>query len=112
MRILLDHNIPAPLRSALEGHEVETAYERGWAELTNGELLTSAEESGFNLLVTSDKGIRQQQNLPGRKLALLVLGTNDWPRIRRNRKLVAEAAAAIGENEYRELEIPLADLRP
>jgi hypothetical protein len=36
MRILLGHNTPAPLRYALRGHQVETAYERGWAELENG----------------------------------------------------------------------------
>jgi predicted nuclease of predicted toxin-antitoxin system len=112
MRILLDHNIPVPLRSALEGHEVETAYERGWAELTNGELLTTAEASGFNLLITSDKGVRHQQNWSGRKLALLVLSTNDWSRIRLHRQLVVEAAATIGESGYRELEIPTADSGP
>jgi hypothetical protein len=39
MRILLDHNTPAPLRHSLQGHNVETAYECGWAELTNGELM-------------------------------------------------------------------------
>ena len=110
MRILLDHNTPAPLRTALDGHEVETAYERGWARLTNGELLTAAEESGFDLIITSDSGIRHQQNWAGRKLALLVLGTNDWLRIRRHMKLVAEAVAAIGKHEYRELDIPWGDV--
>jgi len=48
MRILLDHNVPAPLRSGLLGHQVETAYERGWAQLTNGVLLQMAEEAGFD----------------------------------------------------------------
>jgi hypothetical protein len=43
MRILLDHNTPAPLRYALRGHRVETAYERGWAELLNGDLIAEAE---------------------------------------------------------------------
>jgi predicted nuclease of predicted toxin-antitoxin system len=57
MRILLDHNTPAPLRYALPGHQVETAYEQGWAELTNGELLSAAEAAGFDLLITTDKGI-------------------------------------------------------
>ena len=52
----------ASLRYALSGHQVETAYERGWAELTNGELLASAEAAGFDLLITTDKGIRYQQN--------------------------------------------------
>jgi hypothetical protein len=77
MRILLDHSTPAPLRYALRGHQVETAYENGWAELTNGELLSTAEAGGFDLLITTDKGIRYQQNLPGRRLSLFVLNTND-----------------------------------
>ena len=58
MRILLDHNTPAPLRYWLLGHQVETAYERGWAELTNGDLLRIAEEAGFDVMITTDKGIR------------------------------------------------------
>lgn len=47
MRIILDHNTPAPVRYWLIGHAVETAYERGWAELINGELLAAAEAAGF-----------------------------------------------------------------
>lgn len=69
MRILLDHNTPAPLRYWLVGHNVETAYERGWAELTNGDLLRAAEDAGFDVMITTDRGIRYQQNLAGRKLA-------------------------------------------
>ena len=43
MRILFDQGAPAPLRSKLRGHGVETAYERGWSALDNGDLLTAAE---------------------------------------------------------------------
>ncbi len=107
MRILLDHNTPAPLRYALHGHQVETAYERGWAELTNGELLSSAEEAGFDLLITTDKGIRYQQNLMARRLSLLVLNTNDWIRIRQFKGLVLAALTSIQIGEYIELEIPV-----
>ena len=106
MRILLDHNTPAPLREALGGHNVETAYERGWAELTNGKLLSSAEENGFDLLITTDKGIRYQQNLTNRRLALLVLSTNDWTRIRQFKGLVVSSLASIRMGECIELEIP------
>ena len=66
MRILLDHNTPVPLRHWLVGHQVATACENGWAELTNGELLRVAEEAGFDAMITTDKGIRYQQNLAGR----------------------------------------------
>ncbi len=93
MRILLEHNTPAPLRYALQGHQVETAYERGWAGLTNGELLAAAETAGFGLIITTDKGIRYEQNWSGRKLSLLVLSTNDWTRIRRFKALAVVAQA-------------------
>jgi hypothetical protein len=106
MRILLDHNTPAPLRYALSGHQVEIAYERGWAELTNGELLSSAEAAGFDLLTTTDNGIQYQQNLTPRRLSLLVLSTNDWTPIRKSTALVVATLASIRIGEYMELETP------
>lgn len=106
MRILLDHNTPAPLPYWLVGHGVETAYERGWAELTNGDLLAAAESNGFDVFITTDKSIRYQQNLAGRKLALIVIDTNDWTRIRLWRTLVLAAIAGIGQGGYIEVEIP------
>jgi predicted nuclease of predicted toxin-antitoxin system len=106
MRILLDHNTPAPLRYWLLGHQVETAYERGWAELTNGDLLRIAEEAGFDVMITTDKGIRYQQNLAGRKLALVVINTNDWTRIRKSKSLVIDAISKIPPGSFVEIEIP------
>jgi len=49
-------------------HLVETAYERGWQSLTNGELLQAAEAAGFELLVTTDQNLRHQQNLANRRI--------------------------------------------
>ena len=60
MRILLDHNVPMPLRKLLIGHQVETAYIRGWSQLVNGALISAAENDGFDLVITTDKGIRYQ----------------------------------------------------
>lgn len=107
MRILLDHNVPAPLRYWLIGHRVETAYERGWAELTNGDLLGSAEKAGFDVLITTDKGIRYQQNLAGRRLALVLLSTNDWTHIRNWKSIVVGAISDIPPGSFVEVEIPL-----
>jgi len=89
MRILFDHNVPVPLRHWLIGHQVKTAYERDWAILANGTLLQVAEDAGFDLIITTDKGIRYQQNLAGRKLAIVILETNDWTRIRRSQILAS-----------------------
>ena len=63
MNILFDNNVPAPLRRHLSGHMVKTAWEMGWHELSNGTLLTAAENAGFPLMITGDKNLAYQQNL-------------------------------------------------
>ncbi len=67
MLILFDNGTPAPLRYALKGHVVVEAIERGWDRLVNGELIAEAETAGFELLLTTDKNMRYQQNLTGPK---------------------------------------------
>jgi hypothetical protein len=86
---------------------VETAYELGWAELSNGDLLRDAENAGFEVLVTTDKGIRHQQNLVDRKLAIGVLSTNDWTRIRKWKSMVVERVLEIRSGAVLEIELPL-----
>ena len=71
MQILFDQCTPAPLRRALAGHSVSTAYEMGWSSLANGDLLSAA-EARFDLLVTTDQNLRYQQDLSGRRLKILV----------------------------------------
>lgn len=92
MLILFDHSTPAPLRYALKGHIVVEAVERGWERLVNGALLDMAEAAGFEVLVTADKNIRYQQNLTGRRIAIVVLGNAQWPVFRR---YVERAVAAV-----------------
>ncbi len=60
MRILFDQGTPVPLRSWLPFHNVETAWERGWFTLSNGELLLAAEKGGFDLLITTEQELRYQ----------------------------------------------------
>ena len=57
MRILFDQGTPVPLRKSLVGHEVQTAYERGWAALQNGGLLKIAGAAGFKTIVTIDQNL-------------------------------------------------------
>ena len=78
MNILFDLGTPAALRRFLIGHIIATAHEMGWSGLSNGDLLAAAEPS-HNLLITTDKNLRYQQNLTGRQLAILVLSTTSWP---------------------------------
>lgn len=103
MKVLLDHGTPVPLRRALPGHDVSTAYELGWSTLLNGELLAAAEAAGFAAIVTTDKNIRHQQNLAGRRLGVLVLPTTDWSQIRRNAARVAEALDGLNAGTLVEL---------
>ena len=106
MKILFDQGTPAPLRQFLPQHEVATAYERGWATLKNGELLGAAEAAGFVMLVTTDTNLKYQQNLSARQIAVVVLNTTSWPRIRASADLIIEAVNHAAVGRYTELPIP------
>ena len=75
MRILLDHNIPAFVRSVLP--EAVTAHFLGWHELSNGRLLDAAERDGFKLLATFDRGFLVDHDLSGRNISVAVLSPVD-----------------------------------
>ena len=106
MRVLFDQGTPAPLRQLLPEHEVVTAYERGWSTLKNGELLAAAEAQGFQVLVTTDTNLKYQQNLASRTIAIVVLSTTSWPRIKIAAALVIAAVAAATPESYAEVSIP------
>ena len=98
MRILFDQGVTVPLRRAFSAHSVSTAYELGWAELTNGALLTRA-EAEFDVLITTDQGLRFQQNLAGLRLAMIVLPTTDWSAIQEHQETIAAAVAGARPGE-------------
>ncbi len=102
MRILFDQGTPVPLRHSLVGHAVETVFERGWAQLTNGELLAVA-DSEFDILITTDQNLKYQQDLSGRRIAVVVLMTTSWPRISRQTYQVIETVSIISAGDYIEL---------
>jgi len=87
---------------------VRTAAQQGWDALRNGELLNAAEHSGFELLLTTDKNMGYQQNLTDRKIAILVLSVQQWPKLRPHIQAVVEAVNEMESGSYRELEIPTA----
>ena len=105
MRVLFDQGTPVPLRRLLPDHRVETAYERGWADLRNSVLLDRAEADGFDLLVTTDQSLRHQQNLAGRRLAVLVLMSTSWPRIEARAERIVAAVERIEPGECVEVSI-------
>lgn len=106
MLILFDHGTPAPLIPFLEGHTVIKAKERGWDTLTNGDLLAEAERAGFDVVLTADKNMRYQQNLTGRKIALVVLSTPRWPVVRLHVERIVAAVNAATPGSYAEVVIP------
>jgi hypothetical protein len=106
MLIPFDNGTSAPLRYALEGHVIVEALERGWDRLTNGELIAAAEAAGFEVLLTTDKNMRYQQNLTGRKIAFVVLGNQQWPILRRYVQRVVDALDAAEPGSYTEVVIP------
>lgn len=108
MRIVFDKNVPVGVRRFLSKHEVHTVVEMEWhPQLENGELLNAAEVAGFDVMVTSDQNIRYQQNLTGRKLALVVLGSNIWPVVRDHGAAIAAKVEAATPGSYDFIEMPL-----
>ena len=106
MRILLDECVPVQVRNALVGHDVSTAQNMGWSGFGNGELLQRAEQDGFELFIVADKNLRYQQNLSGRKLAILELWTNHRPTLEKHLGRIKTAAENIAAGEYVVLQNP------
>jgi hypothetical protein len=106
MKVLLDECVPWPLHRGLAGHDCTTAQRQGWSAVKNGELLRLAEEAGFDLFVTSDQGIRYQQNLAGRRIAILELSTNDLRRLQLSLPVIVNEMMTLRSGEYRHLAIP------
>ena len=105
MNILLDECVPWPMHKLLTGHNCTTAPRRGWGGIKNGELLRLA-EGEFDLFITSDQGIRYQQNLAGRRIAIIEISTNKLRRIEAAAELIRSTVAAIKPAEFLRLEIP------
>jgi hypothetical protein len=108
MKILLDESVPQKLWLLIGGgHTVVTAWYQGWSGLKNGALLDAAEQAGFDLFITADQELSYQQNLTGRKLALIVLSTNNWSFISAHIGAVVAAIDAVKPGSYAKVEIPL-----
>jgi hypothetical protein len=105
MKILLDECVPWPMHRLLASHECRTAQQCGWGGIKNGDLLALAEKE-FPLFITSDQNLRYQQNLAGRRIAILELSTNKLRRITAAADALRTAAETIKLGEFRQLEIP------
>src|SRR4051794_29062243 len=99
MRIILDENLPKPLKRIFPGHEVTTVQEQGLAGTVNGALLREL-EGAFDVFITADKNLRYQQNLSGRLLAIIELPTNRLPLLRPLFARMTAAVEAITPSAY------------
>lgn len=107
MLVLFDNGTPRSLaRYLIPRHTVTEARAHGWDELGNGELLTEAETAGFEVLITTDKNLRYQQNLTGRRIAIVVLGLGRWSLLRFHSQKIVAAVNAATPGSYTEVEIP------
>jgi hypothetical protein len=107
MLVLFDNGTPRTLaRYLIDHHTVTEARARGWEELENGKLLTVAEAAGFEVLVTTDRNLPYQQNLAGRKIAIVVLGKGRWSVIKLHVAEVVAAVNAATPGSYALVEIP------
>ena len=105
MKILFDQGTPVPLRRHILGHSIDTAYERGWSNLHNGELLDRAEDDGYEILITTDQKMRYQQRIAGRRLTILVLLSTAWPRIQTRIDRIQEAIESAKPGEFKDIPI-------
>ena len=105
-RVLLDEGVPIGVRQLIVGFAVDAAAERGWAGLINGDLIAAAEQAGYDVMITADQNIGYQQNMAGRRLALIVLTTNHWDTIRDNGEGILPAVEAAMAGSYVMIDFP------
>jgi PIN like domain len=103
MNILLDECTPRIVKKRLSDFAIRTVQEMGWAGIKNGALLKLA-EAQFEVFITTDKNLRHQQNLAKRKLAFILLPTNQVPIVA---TLIPEIEAALNKIQIGDfVEIP------
>ena len=103
MKVLLNENLPHLLRNNLGDHDVFTVRYKGWAGLKNGELLKTAEDDGFEVFITGDQTITYEQNLTGRRVAMVVLSSIDWHILKDNLLPILAALEDARPGSFREI---------
>ena len=69
-------------------------------------MLAQAEGAGFDVLLTADKNMRYQQNLTGRRIALVVLSTPQWPLVKLHLDKIAAVVDMATPGSFAEVDIP------
>ena len=105
MTIILDENVPLPLRQFLPNHAVTTVQQQGWTGVENGALIVRA-DGKFDILILADKNLRYQQDLRSRRIALIELPTNRWPILKTLAPRLISAIADATPGSYTVIELP------
>ena len=104
MKVLLDENLDHALRKLLGNHEVFTVSYMGWAGTQNGALLRAAEESGIDVLLTGDQTLHIEQNLVGRRLAIVALSAIQLPIIKESLPQILAAIDNAAPGSFQSVE--------
>jgi len=99
------------LRHSLSHHDVRTTAQEGWDKLQNGALLAAATQAGFDVFVTCDQNMSHQQNMSGRRIAMVVINTNSWPVISTDTTKVVQAVDAAATGSFATVTYPKPKLR-
>ena len=99
--VLFDTGTPRPLQAYLVGHAVDRSQQRGWAKLVNSKLLDEAERAGYDVLVTTDRKIPEEEDLTIRPFGVIAVRP-DWVHVRQRIPAISHAVDTIGPGEYQE----------
>jgi predicted nuclease of predicted toxin-antitoxin system len=102
MNIVIDECVPHIVKKHLPHRQIKTVQEIGWAGVQNGELLNLV-EADFDVFITSDKNLRHQQNLQNRKLAFILLPSNQIPIVEALLKQIDEELNKIQSGDFVEI---------
>ncbi len=94
MKVLLDENLDPRFRKLIHEHDCVTASYAGWDGLKNGSLLDVAETAGFEVFLTGDTKIPEEQNMDGRQIAIVVMTAHELPIVRDYVPQIANAIAS------------------
>jgi predicted nuclease of predicted toxin-antitoxin system len=106
LKVLLDHNIPVQLRKTLKGHLVLTTRSMGWDLLKNGDLIRVADDAGFDVLLTADQKMYEQQSHLERKLALVVLTRSERRALEQNADAIKAAVERAEPGGFELITLP------
>lgn len=93
MKVFFDEDVPQKLVPFLPGHHIRTVVSMNWGGVKNGALLALIEQEGFDVFLTGDKNMPNQQQLAGRSFAVLIMSAINWPVVRPHVEKIAAAVS-------------------